>query len=182
MCCVSQDYSQVLEATHLKQVASPFVPQRSRSQYSPITAQHSRHLAQIHAWFGRFSHSSVRFARCPHNSISSFLTLFPPAWLLLHCRPHACFLTTPGHVAESPEEQHSRIPLTWLPSSLQTSQLLVASELPHGRLAFLSLPTLILNGDLKLPVTSNLTPPTISYFTNSPITFYILLTAIFSQC
>ena len=65
-----------------------------------------------------------QLCRIVYSSISSLLTHFSPAWMLLYYRPHVCFFTIPGHMAKSSEEQtylhphyrqHGRIsPGSWL--------------------------------------------------------------------
>ena len=116
MCHVTLDHGGVQGGTCPKRVASPYILQRSRNLHS-WSQFSSKHLPQICAWLGR----------SPHRSISSLLTLFPPAWLLplsqptwflfskprvisLHSRPHGGpgpVLHPSGHMAASSLSAHS---------------------------------------------------------------------------
>ena len=79
MCHVTLDHGGVHEGTCPKTVASPYVLQRSRSQHSLFTVQNSRHLPQIHAWLGKFLHSSI-----------SFLLKHQPCWQSHDYKLHNC--------------------------------------------------------------------------------------------
>ena len=116
MCHVTLDLGGVQGGTCPKRVASPYILQRSRNLHSRSQFS-SKHLPQICAWLGR----------SPHRSISSLLTLFPPAWLLplsqptwflfskprvisLHSRPHGGpgpVLHPSGHMAASSLSAHT---------------------------------------------------------------------------
>ena len=95
MCHVTLGNGGVQKGTCPKRGASPYVLQRSRSQHSLVTVQHSGYLSRICAWFVRFSHCSISFLLAPFLS------------------PHGCLPTTPGHMAESP---YFMAPSSWLPS------------------------------------------------------------------
>ena len=92
MCYVTLDHGGVQGGTRPKRVVSPYVLQRSRSQHFLVTAQHSTHLSQIHAWFSMLLHSSISFSRSPHSSISSLLLSFPQAEWLPSLLPQAAWL------------------------------------------------------------------------------------------